>query len=470
MSKQTIKFVDLFAGIGGFAAALVGMGFECYLAVEKDKAASDVYLKNWGHKAFGNIVDPTREKFGNTMEIGPHDILTGGFPCQPFSKSGHQEGVLDASRGTLFGNIVAVLRNLDYDSRPTIIILENVRNLAGPKHKNDLESMKVSLRMLGYTVEVSDVFLSPHELKRECGGSPQNRERIFLVGTKHPKGTEEGSLEIVENYLTSESFVGLSEFLAGKKVDGDVNSYWDVKRDLLNVGTTDTSGSMLSAQEVHVLEVWDEWQKALRQKGKKLPGFPVWTQYWKESVTYPENCQDWKKDFIDKNQRLYMENKVACNTVLKQIKQHAFTATQSKFEWQAGDTKSVFDGLVHFRPSGVRVKRATYFPALVAITHTPVLAWLRRRISVKEAARLQKFPKNFQFDSDSRNSSYKQLGNAVSVGVIWQVLKCLAARDEALLLMSAAGKAILKATRNAPEDPDLAFEGWEPKANTTVLQ
>jgi DNA (cytosine-5)-methyltransferase 1 len=216
MSNETVKYVDLFAGIGGFAATMVGMGFESLLAVEKDTAAAAVYKDNWGDEALGNIVDPNRPDFGNTIEIGPHDILTGGFPCQPFSKSGNQEGVLDASRGTLFGNIVAVLKNLPYESRPTLVILENVRNLAGPKHKDDLKQMKDSLRLLGYTVEEGDIFLSPHQLKREFGGSPQNRERIFLVGVKHPNGNEKNSTSIVTDYLNSMD-LNLSAILETKK-------------------------------------------------------------------------------------------------------------------------------------------------------------------------------------------------------------------------------------------------------------
>ena len=147
MGKDTqVKYVDLFAGIGGFAAALTALGAQCAQAVERDTSAARVYETNWGHQALGNIVDnnsPTK-----TVLVGPHDILTAGFPCQPFSKSGAQEGVLDKSRGTLFHNILTILRELKYEDRPTLVILENVRNLAGPKHKADLAVIKQSLRHL----------------------------------------------------------------------------------------------------------------------------------------------------------------------------------------------------------------------------------------------------------------------------------------------------------------------------------
>jgi len=469
MSNKPIKYVDLFAGIGGFAATMVGMGFKSLLAVEKDEAAADVYEDNWGGKALGNIVDTSRQDFGNTIAIGPHDVLTGGFPCQPFSKSGNQDGVLDASRGTLFGNIVAVLKNLPYDSRPTLVILENVRNLAGPKHKDDLKKMKASLRLLGYTVEEADIFLSPHQLKREFGGSPQNRERIFLVGVKHHQGNENDSSAVVDQYLKSMD-LNLSTILEKKKIDGHPNNYWDITRDLVITDSNTSPNLSLSDHEIQVLNVWDQWQKSIRKKGNKLPGFPVWTSYWLDEVTYPANCQAWKKDFIDKNQKLYLENKVACNEVLRQIRKNGFTPTQSKFEWQAGDLESVFQGVVHFRPSGVRVKRPTYLPALVAITHTPILAWLKRRISVQEAARLQKFPRNFRFNPDKDSQSYKQLGNAVCVGVIWQILKALVERDSVLLAASEKGREIAKLVRKAPDDPDVFFDsGWKPKADSAEV-
>ena len=118
----------------------------------------------------------------------------------------------------------------------------------------------------------------------------------------------------------------------------------------------------------------------------------------------------------------------------------------------------------------MRVKRPTYLPALVAITHTPILAWLKRRISVQEASRLQKFPRNFRFNPDKDSQSYKQLGNAVSVGVIWQILKALVERDSVLLAASEKGREISKLVRKAPDDPDVFFDsGWKPKADSAEV-
>src|SRR3954466_1969256 len=97
-SKEApFTFVDLFAGIGGFHAALGALGGECVYAVEKDPAAAAVYQRNWNVPAFGDIVADTAER----MVVPDHDVLAAGFPCQPFSKSGRQRG-MDEARGTLF--------------------------------------------------------------------------------------------------------------------------------------------------------------------------------------------------------------------------------------------------------------------------------------------------------------------------------------------------------------------------------
>ena len=92
-----------------------------------------------------------------------------------------------------------------------------------------------------------------------------------------------------------------------------------------------------------------------------------------------------------------------------------FTPTHRKMEWQAGaDIDSLFKGIIQFRPSGVRVKRPTTFPTLVAMVQTPIVGWKRRYISVKEAANLQSFKKSFIVD-ERKQQAYKQFGNSINV-------------------------------------------------------
>lgn len=464
-NDPSIKFVDLFAGIGGFAAALTAFGAECLQAVEKDNSAARVYKANWGHEALGNIVDvesPTK-----TIDVGRHDILTAGFPCQPFSKSGAQAGVLDKSRGTLFHNILTIIRELDYDARPSLVVLENVRNLAGPKHANDLAVIKQSLRHLGYTVEEENFFLSPHKIARKYGGRPQNRERIFILGTKLPSdlaGKSDDAIGLsaqVTNYLSGLKYK-LSNISAEYLVDEDPKTYWDARSDLNVVKEKDLLGLSLKPVEEELLNTWDRFVRKLRRDEVEIPGFPLWTEYWKQRVTIPKDCPLWKKVFIEKNQKFFKENPQTCNELLEELDANNFVKSHRKFEWQAGDLTSIWDGVVHLRPSGVRVKKPNYFPALVAITHVPILAFEKRRLSVQEAAFLQGFPKNFDLRHETDGQYYKQLGNAVNVAAVWVAIRSLVRRDEEILRMSAEGRKILKLITSAAESPDVFFRSWKP--------
>ena len=169
-------FIDLFAGIGGFHAALSAVGGKCVWASEIDEAASRVYAENWGLKPSGDIRAFTDPKV--TSAIPPHDVLVAGFPCQPFSKSGHQLGFRDTTRGTLFFNICQILEA----RRPAVVFLENVRNLAGPRQRETWTTIIRELRNLGYRVPDEPTIFSPNLLPPELGGTPQVRERVFIVG------------------------------------------------------------------------------------------------------------------------------------------------------------------------------------------------------------------------------------------------------------------------------------------------
>jgi len=161
VSKFT--FIDLFAGIGGFHHAMKSLGGECVMTCELDAECFEVYSKsfptnNEEYKFVRNIRDVTRNvpddehSLRSASEIDglvpDHDVLCGGFPCQPFSKSGSQHGVRDQTRGTLFFDILQVVEA----KKPKYIFLENVRNLAGPRHQDTWATVITALRSLGYFV------------------------------------------------------------------------------------------------------------------------------------------------------------------------------------------------------------------------------------------------------------------------------------------------------------------------------
>ncbi len=157
------KFIDLFAGIGGFHLALSSLGAECVYANEWDKAAQSVYKDNFGIEPEDDITKVDE----NT--VPDHDILCAGFPCQAFSISGKQRGFED-SRGTLFFDVARVVKA----KRPKVVFMENVKNFAVRDNGNTLAVVKATMEQLGYT-------FYQKVLNAVNYGMPQKRERIYMV-------------------------------------------------------------------------------------------------------------------------------------------------------------------------------------------------------------------------------------------------------------------------------------------------
>lgn len=160
------NFIDLFAGIGGFRIGFETCGFKCVFSSEINKACQDVYEINFGERPFGDITSL------NANTLPDFDILLGGFPCQPFSKSGKLLGFND-TRGTLFFEICKILEA----KAPKYVVLENVKNLLYHDNKNTINTIITSLNSLGYNT-------SYRLLNAKDFGVPQSRERVFIVGSK----------------------------------------------------------------------------------------------------------------------------------------------------------------------------------------------------------------------------------------------------------------------------------------------
>lgn len=158
-----MKFIDLFAGIGGFRLALEKFGQECVFSSEWDKYAQLTYKENFGEIPHGDITEIDEN------DIPSHDILCGGFPCQAFSVSGKQAGFND-TRGTLFFDIARIVKK----QKPKVIYLENVRNLFKHDNGKTLQTVKKVLDELNYNTFIDILDSSNY-------GVPQHRERIYIV-------------------------------------------------------------------------------------------------------------------------------------------------------------------------------------------------------------------------------------------------------------------------------------------------
>ena len=384
------KFVDLFAGIGGFHQAMKRMGGECVFAAEINPETAATYKNNYNLDALHDITTL------NPDDIPPHDVLCAGFPCQSFSKAGSQKGFGDV-RGVLFFDIVRILKYHIYRyGGPRFLILENVRNLVSHDKGNTWIRIRTELEQIGYNVVKTPLIVSPHYF-----GIPQLRERAVIVAVR--KDFYNGPIQI--------------------EIEKKCRNTCDMNSILVQKDTPEyvLASFKIDDYEERLLTMWDEFIKGI---DRKVIGFPVWSDVFFSKKEAPKGTPLWKLDFIKKNKELYRTNKKFIDAWYKKYdKLNWVKKTHRKFEWQV-DNKidSVFDGIIQFRPSGVRVKQPTEFPALVAMVHVPIVGKYKRYLTPRETANLQSFPSDFKIDLNMR-LAYKQFGNAVNVDVIYNVFK-----------------------------------------------
>ena len=172
-----MKFLDLFAGIGGFRMGLESLGHECVGFCEIDKFARKSYKAIYdteGEIELHDITEVTNEEWRKLR--GTVDIICGGFPCQAFSIAGKREGFLDETRGTLFFEIARSAKEI----KPPLLFLENVKGLLSHDKGRTFRTILSTFDELGYDAEWQ-------VLNSKDFGVPQNRERVFIIG--HLRGT-----------------------------------------------------------------------------------------------------------------------------------------------------------------------------------------------------------------------------------------------------------------------------------------
>lgn len=424
---HSFRFIDLFAGLGGFHLALARIGGKCVFAAEWNESLRSLYEENFGLMPAGDItlVDP--------RDVPAHDMLTAGFPCQPFSKAGEQLGFECTEQGNLFFNVAAILKK----NKPKYFILENVPNLL--KHNEGRtwgEIQRILGEELGYHIQAER--LSPHNF-----GIPQIRERVYIVGSRM-------SLDGFRWPATSDTETNIDTVLDDNPADA----------------------KKLSVRNAECLEVWDAFLKA-SPASLDLPSFPLWSMEWGATYPYEETTPHqlqrqfgydglkgfkgshgakighlktfeerwaalpshartpqtkfpkWKKDFIRQNRQFYADNKSWIDPWLPRILK--FPSSLQKLEWNIkGGKRNVWNYVIQFRASGVRVKRRTTAPSLIAMTDTqvPVIGWQKRYMTPRECARLQSLDglKNLP---GHRTKAFEALGNAVNSNVVEMVARAL---------------------------------------------
>lgn len=435
MRDVSFDFVDLFAGVGGFHGVLSAMGGTGVLAAEIDPYAAEVYEQNWGLKPQSDVIEVAAQA---DLLVPEHALLAGGFPCQPFSKGGHQRGMSEL-RGQM---VTEILRILEV-RKPAVVFLENVRNLAGPRQRPVWNAVIDGLREAGYSVPSEPAVFSPHLLPPELGGSPQNRERVYILGTY--VGAERARQE-----------KDVEPVLLAKPVAGWDPGRWDIARDVLQTGVKHPDRYALDDDELEWIRVWNDFLRLVRPV--KLPGFPMWSTYWHADAAVDESAPLWKQVLEHKNVAFYQEHRAEIDRWLRRNPElRSFPASRQKLEWQAGDgpIRDLTQCLLHFRPSGIRAKQPTYAPALVAMAQTPVYGPLGRRLTPREAARLQGFPEWFKFGDQPDSKSYKQMGNAIHVGAAYYALKRHVDVNHEDIAEAEGGADLVEAVMRSPDYPEM---------------
>lgn len=424
---MSFTFVDLFAGLGGFHAVLRALGGEGVLAAEIDDKAAAVYAKNWLTTPERDVVDLARDP---KRLVPKHAVLAGGFPCQPFSKSGRQLG-MGEQRGRLFHEVLKIIDA----HKPPLVVLENVRNIAGPQQTETWKAVVEGLRGAGYRVPTAPCIFSPHLLPPEMGGAPQLRERVYILGTY--VGAERAQRE-----------TDVLPVLANRPVADWDPQRWNLAAHLLLDDRREAVAGRyrLTAEERQWFDTWNRLLARLPQKDSAgatwtIPGFPLWSTYWHDGARVDADAPLWKQKLERKNIDFYNEHRHLIRAWLLENPQlRSFPSSRQKLEWQAQDSaRDLYQCLLHLRPSGIRAKRPTYTPALVAMSQTPVMGPRGRRLVPREAARLQGFPEWFDFGDQADTLTYKQLGNAINVRAMIHVIRQHVRRDADDLLLDEDG-------------------------------
>lgn len=422
-----MRFIDLFAGLGGFHVAMERLGHTCVFASEINEELRRVYKTNFGIVPAGDI---RQVKLRN---VPKHDVLCAGFPCQPFSKAGDQQGTKCPKWGDLFDYVLRIIEH----HKPRYFILENVPNLKRHGNGETWVKMKTALEGEGYVVD--DHRLSPHQF-----GIPQIRERIYIVGSrsgldmfKWPEGRTDHELSIVS---------------ALDKAPMDARK--------------------ITPTVIKCLEVWQHFLERF-PKDDELPSFPIWSMEFGATYPYEDTTPfavgergllkykgshgddlsrvvngsrlaalptyaqtvemafpHWKIDFIRKNREFYKKHKKWIDEWMPNILE--FCPSFQKLEWNCkGGERDIWKYIIQLRASGVRVKRPSTSPSLVAMTTTqvPIIAWERRYMTPKECAKLQSLSSLKTLPAASGNA-FVALGNAVNADVVKMIAQSLCSEED----------------------------------------
>jgi DNA (cytosine-5)-methyltransferase 1 len=414
MKNRKLRFVDLFAGVGGIRLGLEevlrknSINFECIFSCEIQPKAQETYALNFGEVPHSDI----RE----VKILPPHDLLLAGFPCQAFSYAGKRKGFAD-TRGTLFFEIERLLGVAK--KKPQYVLLENVRGFTTHDNGRTFATVIERLEMLGYKVK-------PVLLNSSNFNVPQNRVRIYLVCKLRE-----------EPYLSIQSDVGHSDSHKYKKSKN--------QRDIFDE-PQESSKTVKDILEASVDEKYLCSDKFTRQLEEALGGKSFNKLHGVRLIDYRggNSIHSWDlglKGQCSADERDFM-NALILNRRKKEFGAHQdgkrLRVKQIKTFWDKPNLKTVISSLLKkgylskengaYNPVAGNMSFEVFKfldPDSISITIVSsdasklgvVSNGIPRRITPRECARLQGFPDTFKLHPDD-SWAYHQLGNSVSVPVI----------------------------------------------------
>lgn len=408
-----LKFIDLFAGTGGIRLAFenacqkFGIEAECILSSEIDKKACETYELNFNEKPQGDIREITK--------IEPFDVLLGGFPCQPFSYAGKQKGFGD-TRGTLFFEIERLLKA----NSPRFFLLENVRGLTTHDNGRTFATIIKSLEDLGYAVK-------PLLLNSSNFGVPQNRVRIYILGVKGKNivttlSSDKGASDshkfkhmFSQNALFPDrTFKIIADILEDSVEDKYICSdvFVEQLKNIVGEDLHKLAGIRLidyrNGKSIHSWELGlkgkcteDEIEllnSIIKNRRKKIYGLH----------------QDGKRLSVEQIRTFY--KKANLKNVIKSLEKKGYLKeVDGKYNPVAGNMS--FEVFKFLDPTSISITLVSSDAHKLGVVKNNIA----RRITPREAARIQGYPDTFKVHPED-NAAYRQFGNAVAVPVVEAVL------------------------------------------------
>lgn len=384
-----MKFIDLFAGIGGFRFGMESAGHECVAFCEIDKFARASYKAIHNTEGEIELHDITTVTDDEIRNIGHVDAICGGFPCQAFSIAGHRRGFED-TRGTLFFEIARFAAIL----KPKYLFLENVKGLLNHDKGNTFETILSALDELGYDVEWQ-------VLNSKDFGVPQNRERVFIIG--HLRGERGRKVFPLrgEDEKSSAKRLGINILGNTKNPNGTAKETRDIVHDSKGIVGTLTATDYKGPKQVAI-------PNEIKKYGVLQPNFN------QSGVVYET---DGISPTIRTMQGGGLEPKIRVREATK----------QGYAEATVGDSVNLAHPNSKTRRG--RVGEGIANTLVTGDSQGVVMPNFRiRKLTPKECWRLQGFP-DWAFDKaqevNSNSQLYKQAGNSVTVNVIKEIARYL---------------------------------------------